>query len=127
MPLAALPHLDDDDDLADDRTRVGAAIPAAAAGAGAGAAGARARRADAAPARREADEPAPRERGEEKKKGGLFATVAWLASRGRRPRLRDLLGRAAAHFNREACALPCRSQSGVCWCHASFHLPPRST
>lgn len=80
VPLAALPHLDDDDDdPADDRTRVGAAIPAAAAGAGAGAAGARARRADAAPARREADEPAPRERGDEKKKGGLFATVAWLA------------------------------------------------
>lgn len=79
VPLAAVPHLDDDDDPADDRTRVGAAIPAAAAGAGAGAAGARARRADAAPARRKADAPAPRERGEEKKKGGLFATVAWLA------------------------------------------------
>ena len=79
VPLAAVPHLDDDDP-ADDRTRVGAAIPTAAAGAGAGAAGVRARRADAAPARRKADEPAPRERGEEKKKkGGLFATVAWLA------------------------------------------------
>lgn len=77
VPLAALPHLDDDDP-APGRNRAAAAGTAGAAGAGAGAAAASARRADAAPARREADEPAPRAR-EEEKKGGMFATVAWLA------------------------------------------------
>lgn len=79
VPLAALPHLDDDEPSAP-RTRTAAAVGAGAAGAGAagGAAAAANRRGDSAPARREAEPVARRER-EDEKKGGMFATVAWLA------------------------------------------------
>ncbi|WP_295625902.1 Stk1 family PASTA domain-containing Ser/Thr kinase [uncultured Corynebacterium sp.] len=81
VPLAALPHLDDDDAAttafqpqSGDGRR--AAAGAGAAGA-AGAAAASRRRSDDAPARRESDDVDRRDR--EKKKGGAFATVAWLA------------------------------------------------
>lgn len=77
VPLAALPHLDDDEPSAP-RTRTAAAVGAGAAGAAGGAAAAANRRGDSAPARREAEPVARRER-EDEKKGGMFATVAWLA------------------------------------------------
>ncbi len=77
IPLAALPHLDDDEPT----TAMAAAGPstrtrtAAAAGAGAGAA-ATPRRSDAAPARRKAGEAAQRE---DENKRARLATIAWLA------------------------------------------------
>ena len=61
VPLAALPHLDDDEPSAP-RTRTAAAVGAGAAGAAGGAAAAANRRGDSAPARREAEPVARRER-----------------------------------------------------------------